>query len=286
MKSIFTLIEDIYKLFIDKPPTKKPTKAIEKAAAQFAERVKQHVLGRIYEERSEKDRRNLRLSQIGRPARQVFYDVKGYKETVDPSGPTQIKFLYGNILEELLILLSTIAGHKVQDEQKEVILNGVVGHKDCRIDGVTVDIKSTSSYAFKKFENGSLASDDPFGYIGQLSAYAQAEGDKEAAFFAIDKQRGTLALSFLHDLEMEDASTKIDNLRTYLDDNHLPPRCYADIPEGTSGNRKLAIGCVFCPYKFGCWADANGGRGIRTFDYANGPRFFTQVLREPNVPEL
>jgi len=286
MKSIFTLIEDIYKLFIDKPPTKKPTESVEKAAAQFAERVKQHVLARIYEERSEKDRRNLRLSQIGRPARQVFYDVKGYKETVDPSGPTQIKFLYGNILEELLIFLSVTAGHTVEDEQKKVTLNGVVGHKDCRIDGVTVDIKSASSYAFKKFENGSLASDDPFGYIGQLSAYAQAEGDKEAAFFAIDKQRGTLALSFLHDLEMEDASNKIDNLRTYLKDDELPPRCYADVPEGSSGNKKLAIGCVFCSYKFGCWSDANGGRGIRTFDYANGPRFFTQVMREPNVPEL
>ncbi len=284
MKNIFNLIEDIYKLFIDKPPTKKPTKAVEKAATEFADKVKQHVLTRLYEERSKQS--NLRLSQIGKPARQVFYDIKGYKETVDPSGPTQIKFLYGNILEELLIFLSTVAGHTVEEEQKKVTLNGVVGHKDCRIDGVTVDIKSASSYAFRKFENGSVASDDPFGYIGQLSAYAQAEGDKEAAFFAIDKQRGTLALSFLHDLEMENASSKIDTLREYLDSDELPPRCYADVADGTSGNRKLAISCVFCPYKFGCWSDANGGRGLRSFQYANGTRFLTQVLREPNVPEL
>ena len=284
MKKIFNLIEDIYKLFIDKPPTKKPTKAVEKAATEFADKVKQHVLTRLYEERSKQS--NLRLSQIGKPARQVFYDIKGYKETVDPSGPTQIKFLYGNILEELLIILSTVAGHTVEEEQKKVTLNGVVGHKDCRIDGVTVDIKSASSYAFRKFENGSVASDDPFGYIGQLSAYAQAEGDKEAAFFAIDKQRGTLALSFLHDLEMENASSKIDTLREYLDSDELPPRCYADVADGTSGNRKLAISCVFCPYKFGCWSDANGGRGLRSFQYANGTRFLTQVLREPNVPEL
>ena len=284
MKKIFNLIEDIYKLFIDKPPTKKPTKAVEKAATEFADKVKQHVLTRLYEERSKQS--NLRLSQIGKPARQVFYDIKGYKETVDPSGPTQIKFLYGNILEELLIFLSTVAGHTVEEEQKKVTLNGVVGHKDCRIDGVTVDIKSASSYAFRKFENGSVASDDPFGYIGQLSAYAQAEGDKEAAFFAIDKQRGTLALSFLHDLEMENASSKIDTLREYLDSDELPPRCYADVADGTSGNRKLAISCVFCPYKFVCWSDANGGRGLRSFQYANGTRFLTQVLREPNVPEL
>ena len=284
MKNIFNLIEDIYKLFIDKPPTKKPTKAVEKAATEFADKVKQHVLTRLYEERSKQS--NLRLSQIGKPARQVFYDIKGYKETVDPSSPTQIKFLYGNILEELLIFLSTVAGHTVEEEQKKVTLNGVVGHKDCRIDGVTVDIKSASSYAFRKFENGSVASDDPFGYIGQLSAYAQAEGDKEAAFFAIDKQRGTLALSFLHDLEMENASSKIDTLREYLDSDELPPRCYADVADGTSGNRKLAISCVFCPYKFGCWSDANGGRGLRSFQYANGTRFLTQVLREPNVPEL
>ena len=75
MKNIFNLIEDIYKLFIDKPPTKKPTKAVEKAATEFADKVKQHVLTRLYEERSKQS--NLRLSQIGKPARQVFYDIKG-----------------------------------------------------------------------------------------------------------------------------------------------------------------------------------------------------------------
>jgi len=286
MKEIYTLIDDIYKLFIDKPRTKKPTKAVQKAAEEFAQKVKQHVLDRVYDERNQERKTNLRLSQVGRPARQLWYNIKGYGQSVDPSGPTQIKFLYGNILEELLLFLTTLAGHKVEEEQKKVTLNGVTGHKDCRIDGVTVDIKSASAHAFRKFENGSLASDDPFGYIGQLSAYAQAEGDDEAAFFVIDKQRGTLALTFLHDIEMENASQKITDIRSYLKSDDPPPRCYPDVPEGTSGNRKLAIGCVFCPYKTGCWHDANGGAGLRTFQYANGPRFLTYVAREPNVPEI
>ena len=32
-------------------------------------------------------------------------------------------------------------------------INGVKGHKDCRIDGTLVDIKSASSYGMKKFRN-------------------------------------------------------------------------------------------------------------------------------------
>jgi len=286
MKEIYTLVNDIYSLFIDKPPTKKPTKAVEKAAEDFAHKVKQHVLDRVYTERSKKQKNNLRLSQVGKPARQVWYDIKGHHHEGEPSGPLQIKFLYGNILEELLVFLSVLSGHKVVEKQKKVTLEGVVGHKDCRIDGMTVDIKSASSHAFKKFENGTLSEDDPFGYIGQLSAYAQAEGEDEAAFLAIDKQRGTLALTFLHEMEMENAPKKISLLKNYLEYDNPPPRCYPEVPEGSSGNRKLAIGCVFCPYKLDCWSDVNNGKGLRIFQYANGPRFFTHVVREPNVPEL
>ena len=39
-----------------------------------------------------------------------------------------------------------------------------------------------------------LSEDDPFGYIAQISAYAEANGVERAAFLAIDKQSGEICL--------------------------------------------------------------------------------------------
>ena len=47
---------------------------------------------------------------------------------------------------------------------------------DCKIDGVVTDVKSVSTYGFKKFKDGTLAYDDPFGYVAQIKGYAYSEG--------------------------------------------------------------------------------------------------------------
>jgi hypothetical protein len=39
-----------------------------------------------------------------------------------------------------------------------------------------IDIKTASNFAFNKFKKGTLADDDPFGYLAQLSGYEEAEG--------------------------------------------------------------------------------------------------------------
>ena len=58
--------------------------------------------------------------------------------------------------------------------------------------------------------------------------------------------------------------------------NTPPDRCYSDVPDGISGNRKLAIGCFYCSHKRTCWSDANEGKGLRAFNYAKGLRYLTQ----------
>ena len=50
---------------------------------------------------------------------------------------------------------------------------------DCKIDGVVTDVKSVSTFGFKKFKDGSLAYDDPFGYVAQIKGYAHSEGETE-----------------------------------------------------------------------------------------------------------
>jgi hypothetical protein len=127
-----------------------------------------------------------------------------------------------------------------------------------------------------------LEGDDPFGYVAQISGYAQGLGKDEAAFLAIDKSTGELALLPVDELEMIDASQRAKDVKELVQQEEPPERCYEDEPHGKSGNRTLKTGCHYCPFKFKCWADANGGEGLRAFEYSYGPKYFTQVEKVPS----
>ena len=73
---------------------------------------------------------------------------------------------------------------------------------------------------FKKFASGRLSEDDPFGYIGQISAYAEAKQDKEAAFFVINKQSGELTLLKIHEMEMINAEDRVKYLKKIIKKIH------------------------------------------------------------------
>ena len=61
--------------------------------------------------------------------------------------------MFGDILEELLLFLAKEAGHTVTGQQDTLSISGVNGHRDAIIDGRLVDVKSASSYSFRKFKN-------------------------------------------------------------------------------------------------------------------------------------
>ena len=280
MKSIDTLVEDIYNLFNDIENDIDDT-VIE----EFGDNIKTHLKAALLDNRNE-GRSNLRLSAIGRPARQIWYDVNLNGKSEAITSPTRIKFLYGYILEELLIALSRLAGHTVTDTQKELDIQGVKGHQDCVIDGVLVDCKSTSPRGYEKFDKGDLVSDDPFGYIAQISAYSEANGVDEAAFLAINKQSGEICLAPVHSLEMIDAGSRVSYLKSLVENKSPPNKCYSDVKEGASGNRRLGTSCLYCNHKKECWKDANDGKGLRVYNYARGYRYLTKVVREPDVEEI
>ena len=282
MKKIETLVEDINKLFTSEDPPL-PKKEVDNLIDTFAVSIKEHLKTFLYEQPRRKG--NLRLSIIGRPDRQLWYDINQPSEK-PLSSSLRIKFLYGYLLEELLILLSSASGHKVTHQQREVTVAGIKGHQDCMIDDVLVDCKSASWRAFQKFKNNTLSEDDPFGYISQISAYAEANGVDEAAFLVIDKQSGEICLSPVNSLEMINAKKRITHLKKIVKNKTAPSKCYGDLPEGKSGNRKLDMRCIFCSHKSKCWSDANGGKGLRIFQYERGKKYLTQVKREPNVEEL
>mgnify|MGYP003109405354 FL=1 len=283
MKTIDTLVEDIYNLF-NLDPIDMDEEEVDKHIDTFGEMLKVHIKDFLYE--VPKDRTGLRLSAIGKPDRKIWLDVNSPLEEEQLKPCTRIKFLYGYILEELLLLFSTIAGHDVKDQQKEVHVDGVAGHQDSVIDGVLVDCKSASGFGFEKFRKNNLVEDDPFGYVAQISAYAQANGIDTAAFLAINKSTGEICLSKLHQMDMINAEARVKHLKNIVSKDSLPDKCYTDMPDGKSGNRSLAVGCVYCSYKQTCWADSNQGKGLRVFKYAKGNKFLTQVVREPDVEEV
>ena len=90
----------------------------------------------------------------------------------------------------------------------------------------------------------------------------------------------------VHDMEMINAKDRVLHLKNVVTSDTVPSKCYDDIADGASGNRKLDVGCSYCAYKVNCWKDANSGTGLRKFIYANGPRYLTKVVKEPDVNEV
>jgi len=228
----------------------------------------------------------IRMSNVGKPERQLWFEKRDENSNRDIDAPTQIKFLYGHLLEEIVLMLARVAGHDVSSEQKEVVVDGIVGHMDCMIDGEVIDVKTASRFAFNKFKEGRLAQDDPFGYLGQLAGYEKAEGTSNGGFLVLNKESGELCTFIPEDLDKPNIDTKINSVISKIELDKPPERCYNPIPEGKKGNMKLPKGCSWCKYKHECHKDANDGEGLRTFKYSTGYTYLTEVVAEPKVDEI
>jgi len=259
----------------------------EKQAEAFGKELSDLIVQRLREQSTGERRKfTLRMSNIGKGARQLWYE-KHFEPEEKFEGPTLIKFIIGDIAEHLVLFLARVAGQSVTDMQAEVDLNGIKGHIDADINGITVDVKSASPFQFKKFKYGTIREDDAFGYIDQLGGYCKAR-NTDGAFLVLEKVSGHLTYLPLtqEELGVESVGPRIDYLKTAIESAEPPKRCYDDQDEGASGNRVLGVNCSYCAFKKRCWQDSNGGLGLRTFLYSGGPKFFTHVAREPKVHEV
>lgn len=276
MAEIKTLVEDIYGLF-DPSKGHKPN---EDNLNEFAENLKSILRERLAER--EPLNNPLRFSSLGKQDRQLWYMAKNYPQE-DLSAKTYFKFLYGDVIEQLLLFLAKESGHSVELHQHEVEVEGVKGHIDAVIDGVLVDVKSASPYGYKKFVLNTVTEDDPFGYVQQLAGYAQVvTPDRAPAWLAMDKVSGAICVAPLSQSIVKDypVNDRINHLKEVIAQDEPPARCYEDEEDGKSGNRKLGTACGYCAFKHSCWP------GLRTFSYSNGPRYLTRVSKLPDVPEV
>jgi len=283
-KKLDTLVEDIYEA-LSALGKGEPLDVSEEVLDNFGNAMKEAL--RQWSTPRERDKETLRMSNIGRPLRQLWYDLREEGENTQEIPPhTFIKFLYGHLLEEVVLFLVKLAGHKVTDEQKEVKVSGIYGHMDCKIDGEVIDIKTASSYAFRKFKNDTLKDDDTFGYLAQLSGYETAEKTKEGGFLVLNKESGELTLHRPSFFDKPNIKTKIKDVKKAIKLDKPPKLCYTPVPEGKSGNMKLPRGCFYCRHKNECHKDANDGKGLRVFKYSKGLTYLTKVEKEPNVLEI
>lgn len=275
MTTLSSLIDDIYKVVDGQVQI--DDSDFDNLARSIAQTLKDRL------SQSDPVRKTLGLSSVGKPLRRLWYELKSdITDMAKPPPDLRLKFLYGDIIEDILLWLAEVSGHTVTDRQKEVEYHGVVGHIDSIIDGEVVDVKSASSTSFKKFDRGTLPEDDPFGYLAQITAYDKVVGKGNPAFLVMDKVTGQLTLYRPDPIfDMPDVDDIIDKAREVLASNSPPEEpCYKPIPDGVSGNMKLSKGCSYCPFKEKCFP------GLRKFKYSDGIRYLTKVVKEPKVEEL
>ncbi len=290
MKKIQDLPNDIYNLFTSSHEVS------DENIDTFCDDLREILKTRVGKPPEIDKKSHLRMSNMGKPDRQLWYELNDENPREILAGQQYLRFLYGDLIELLLVFLIKESGHTIKFEQEELEIDGILGHTDGAIDGVPSDIKSASKYAFAtKVKGGSLLrGDDPYGYIGQLSGYRDAllkkypgELDEEnVAWVSMCKETGELNVLMTDYFGLINPEDRISTVKEQLQAVTPPKRCHEDSEDGKSGNRVLPKGCQWCKYKQECWSDVNDGQGLRAFKYANSTKYLTKVNKLPKVEEI
>lgn len=275
MTSIHTIVHDIYQIVGSKDGW---------FDAALAEGFSRELGLKLVEKTKPRNQvPTLRLSQMGPICqKQLWHSIHTPELAETIPAYTRIKFLYGEILESLIIAMAKASGHEVTGEQDAVHVDGITGHRDCVIDGCVVDVKSAASRPFSTIKAGGMEQ-DPFlcAYLDQLDGYLVGSSDdplvtvKDKGYIlAIDKTLGHLCL---HEHIVRPQSIR-NRIRDYVAIVGLqsPPHCQCvTVADGKSGNYKLDTKASYSNFKHVCFPN------LRTFLYAKGPVYLTKVIREP-----
>ncbi len=289
-KAIDSLITDI-KESLSKNIGGSTDPLLPKALAEYGLNISDKLLNklkpRLVPTQHPLDAKVIRASELGTKCpRKLWYKFRPelFKQEPLPA-PAQIKFIYGDMLEELVLFLCSMAGHEVANRQREVVIPlsedwKIVGHIDATIDGELIDVKSCSTYSFDKIKNGLV--EDSFGYREQLGAYAADESlvpGGRAFFLPIDKTLGNIDLVQFPLTTLSTPHVVGEKVRRTVEQKMVPSRPYTAI-RGKDGNMRLDVECSYCPFKKECWP------GVRTFITSSGPRYFTAITTKPNGVEV
>lgn len=232
---------------------------------EFGERCKQ-VLRESFLEK-EKDTRKfyLRMSNIGRPLRQLMLD-KSLGSTFQPTKEFKLKATVGHIYEAFMLALLKMSGVNVQDHDKQVRLDvkGTIipGTYDVKIDGKIYDIKTASPFAYDyKFTSiEALRNGDSFGYFAQGFGYALADKSPFGGWIVINKATGDYKVLEIPEHEHNELANEynkeIHYKVNYILTNEAVPPCTGVVDEyfykKPTGNKILNRECEWCNHKETC----------------------------------
>ena len=210
---------------------------------------------------NKRDGFRLRMSNIGRPSCQLWFE-KNKPETALPRPTTFVmNMMIGDIVESVFKGLLTEANVEYKDSDNVVLKidddNTISGSYDLVVDGAVDDIKSASDWSYKyKFDSyESLASGDSFGYVGQLAGYAKASGYKVGGWWVVNKANGQFKYVPAN-IDMDKELDKVKQSIKAVESKDLV-RCFEPEPETfrgkETGNMVLNKNCTFCSYRQSCW---------------------------------
>jgi hypothetical protein len=211
---------------------------------------------------NKRDEFRIRMSNIGKPTCQLWF-AKNKPEKALPKPTTFVmNMLLGDIVEAAFKGIITEAGVKYEDEDNfvELEIQGtkVKGSYDLVLDGAVDDVKSASDWSYRnKFESfETLKASDPFGYVGQLAAYAKASGKKAGGWWVVNKANGGIKYIPAEGLDIDKEITILTDTVATVESNEFS-RCFEPVPETfrgkASGNKVLNSNCKFCDFRFECY---------------------------------
>tara|TARA_R100000008_G_C3582383_1_gene169499 strand:+ start:1675 stop:2532 length:858 start_codon:yes stop_codon:yes gene_type:complete len=221
----------------------------------------EETLSRQFGSRTKRDKFKLRMSNVGRPSCQLWFEKNKPEKALPRPTTFVMNMMIGDIIEAIFKGLLKEAGVKYKNSDKvKLDLDGtqIEGTYDLVINDAVDDIKSASNWSYiNKFDSfEKLKESDGFGYIAQLAGYAKASNKKAGGWWVVNKANGDFKYVPATSLDIEQECTNIKNTISKIEDNKFE-RCFEPIDETfrgkPTGNKILNDGCIFCAFRYECW---------------------------------
>jgi hypothetical protein len=246
------------------------------AVTDFANSCRDSVITQLNKQREYK----IRMSGLGRPICQQLLEKKGIEQEIQYN--MLFRFLFGDLVESIAVLVLEQAGVEIVDKQKQVSLNiggtEVSGTLDLILrdesgQDKVWDVKSASEWAFKFKYTGfggydKIKEDDPFGYVMQGHLYGEATGLPFGGWIVVNKSSGEVAIveapewqeddrkEYLKDAEKRVKELTDESLEFKIPFKDIFETYKQDGQEVRTGNKLLPKPCTMCGFKAHCWKDA------------------------------
>ena len=236
-----------------------------------------------------RDEFRLRMSNIGRPTCQLWFEKNDPKDKTPLPPHFLINMIIGDIVEAVFkgLLRAAEVDFKDNDNVTLKLKDGteVKGEYDMVLDGKVDDVKSASPWSYKNKFNSleTLTKSDSFGYVSQLVGYAEAAGVDVGGWWVVNKANGEFKYVDANDVDKGAVMESIEDTVEYINEDKPFKRCFEAVPEThfrkPTGNLKLGSECSFCSFKHKCWSNIQTRTAVMS--KAQNPPMVDYVLLSP-----